>query len=64
MLLTHVCSSPDEGLSCQGPSRWLRRGIGDGGGLALTPTVMWQLGAVTWRGLTNPLALATRGSCV
>ena len=57
MLLTHVGSRPGVGLTCLGPSRWLRRGIGDVGGLALTPTVIEQLGAVTWRGLTHHLRL-------
>ena len=57
MLLTHIGSCPGVGLSCQGQSRWLRRGIGDVGGLALTPTVTEQLGAVAWRGLTHHLRL-------
>ena len=50
MLLTHVGSSPEDGLWCLGPSRWLRRGIGDGGGLALTPTVRVadRRGHVAW----------------
>ena len=50
MLLTHVGSSPEDGLWCLGPSRWLRRGIGDVGGLALTPTVLVTVrrGHVAW----------------
>ena len=60
MLLTHVGSCPGAGLTCQGLSRWLRRGIGDVGGLALTPTVIEQLGAVTWRGLTHHLLCHVR----
>ena len=57
MLLTHVGSCPGEGLWCQGPSRWLRRGIGDVGGLALTPNVLETVrrGHVAW--VDTPLTL-------
>ena len=50
MLLTHVGSSPEDSLWCLGPSRWLRRGIDDGGGLALTLIVRVadRSGHVAW----------------
>ena len=57
MLLTHFGSSPVRWTLCLGPSRWLRRGIGDGGGLALTPTasVAARRGHVAWT--DTPLTL-------
>ena len=50
MLLTHFGSSPVRWTLCLGLSRWLRRGIGDVGGLALTITVPETIrgGHVAW----------------
>ena len=58
MLLTHLGSCPGVGLRVWGRPGGFVGGFGDGGGLALTPTVREQFGAVTWRGLTHHL-LAT-----
>ena len=57
MLLTHFGSSPVRWTLCLGQSRWLRRGIGDVGGLALTPTVLETVrrGHVAW--VDTPLTL-------
>ena len=50
MLLTHFGSCPVRWTLCLGPSRWFRRGIGDVGGLALTPNVLVTVrrGHVAW----------------
>ena len=57
MLLTHFGSSPVRWTLCLGLSRWLRRGIGDVGGFAPTPTVLDAVrrGHVAW--VDTPLTL-------
>ena len=57
MLLTHFGSSPVPWTLCLGQSRGLRRGIGDAGGLALTPNVLETVrrGHVAW--VDTPLTL-------
>ena len=57
MLLTHFGSIPVRWTLCLGQSRWLRRGIGDVGGLPLTPNVLETVrrGHVAW--VDTPLTL-------